>query len=68
VLGGAKTIALDFPATYKGKKTIVQYLMIDPALKSGARLLVSNWSSVEGNEKHDKVEEAMLTGIKFKKK
>ncbi len=67
VLGGAKTIALDFPATYKGKKTIVQYLMIDPALKSGARLLVSNWSSVEGNEKHDKVEEAMLTGIKFKK-
>ena len=68
VLGGAKTIAMDFPATYKGKKTIVQYLMIDPALKSGARLLVSNWSSVEGNEKYDKAEEVMLTGMKFKKK
>ena len=68
VLGGAKTVALDFPATYKGKKTIVQYLMIDPALKNGARLLVSNWSSVEGNDKYDKVEEAMLTGIKFRKK
>lgn len=68
VLGGAKTIALDFPATYQGKKTIVQWLIVDPALKNGAKLLVSNWSSVEGNQKYDKAEEVMLTGIKFKAK
>ncbi|HZP98968.1 MAG TPA: hypothetical protein VFB13_05475 [Reyranella sp.] len=68
VLAGAKTVAMNFAATYKGKRTVVQYLLMDPALKNGAKLVVSNWSSVEGDQKHDKAENAMLMGIKFKKK
>jgi len=66
-MNGMKMIALDFPATYKGKKTIVRYLVLNPGLKNGAKVIVSTWSSVEGDKKHDKASNAFAESLKLKK-
>lgn len=67
VINGIKGTFFDFPAKYKGKKTIVQYIILHPAVKSGAQLMLSSWSSVEGDKKYDAVTNAMVGSLKLKK-
>lgn len=65
-IAGVKGVAFEFPATYKGEKTVVQYLILDPALKNQAKLMLSTWASVAGDKKHQPATDAMLKSLKFK--
>ena len=41
------------PATWKGKPTVLRYLLIDLHLPSQTQILLSYWASPEGDEEHD---------------
>jgi hypothetical protein len=65
-VNGMKMVALDFPATWKGKKTVVQYLLVNPGVKNNTQLMLSNWSSVKGDKMYQKETDAMVASMKIK--
>ena len=64
---GLKMKALDVPATWKGIKTVLQYVMIEAGLPSGQKLLLTEWASPEGDKMHDPVTTAILNSVVFGK-
>lgn len=49
---GVKVEMRDFPATWKGKPTVLRYFAVDPGLTTGHQILISYWASPEGDEIH----------------
>jgi hypothetical protein len=66
-VNGMPAAIMDIPATYKGEKQVVGYLLINPGLKNTGQFMLSTWSSVEGDKKHDKATTAMIESLKLKK-
>ena len=60
---GVKIQATDFPATWKGDKTILRYLAIDPNLPAKNQVLLSFWASPEGEKKHDAAFQKILGSL-----
>lgn len=61
--GSVKVQATDFPATWKGKPTILRYLAVDPGLPAGNLVLLSYWASPQGDKMHDAVFRAVLKSL-----
>ena len=61
--GGVKIQATNLPATWKGKKTILRYLAIDPNLPARNQVLLSYWASPEGDKKHDPAFQKVLESL-----
>ena len=63
VRNGLKMKALDVPATWRGKKTVLQYVMIEGGLASGRKVLLTEWASPEGDKMYDPDTTAMLESV-----
>lgn len=44
---------LDLPAIWKGKPTVLRYILVEPDDKAKRRLMMSYWASPEGDRTHD---------------
>lgn len=56
---------LDYTATFKGKPTIVQYILMDPNLPGGGKLMFSTWASPEGDRKYEKESNSIVNSVSF---
>lgn len=52
--------------TWKGKPTVLEYVMFDPSRKTGRKLMLSYWASPEGDKLYEADLNAMLASVKFK--
>jgi hypothetical protein len=52
--------------TWKGQPTVLEYVMFDPARKTGRKLMLSYWASPEGDKLYEADLNAMLASVKFK--
>lgn len=56
--------ATDFPATWKGRPTVLRYLAYDFRLPSGKQILMSYWASPEGDKAHDAAMKKIISSMK----
>ena len=61
---GVTIKATAFPATWKGKPTILRYLSYDLDLASRQLILMSYWASPEGDRKHDPAMQNIIGSFK----
>lgn len=59
--------ASDFPATWKGRPTVLRYLAYDLHLASGKQILMTYWASPEGDRAHDKTMKGIIGSMKLAK-
>jgi hypothetical protein len=52
--------------TWKGKPTVLEYVLFDPTRKTGRKLMLSYWASPEGDKLYEADLTSMLTSVKFK--
>jgi hypothetical protein len=65
VINGLNMKMLNVPATWHGKPTVLQYLLVDPGWKSGWKLMLSEWASPEGDTKYQPDLDSILNSLSF---
>ncbi|MEI7713010.1 MAG: hypothetical protein WCI94_16355 [Rhodospirillales bacterium] len=65
VVNGLQMKMLDVPARWKGDRTVVQYLLVDPGWPSGWKLMLTEWASPKGDRMYQKDMDAILNGLSF---
>jgi hypothetical protein len=67
-VNGMTMTFLDFPATWNGSPTVVQYMLIDPGLPSGWKLLMTEWASPKGDKMYQSDLNNIMDSISFEKR
>ncbi len=60
---GLQIKILDVPAIWKGKRTVLQYAIVDAGLPSGRKLLLTEWASPDGEKTYDPDTTAILDSV-----
>jgi hypothetical protein len=63
-INGRKWAFVDPQATWKGKPTIVRYIIINPNVASGKTIVFTYWASPEGDKNYDKEMDGVLNSLK----
>jgi hypothetical protein len=63
-IDGHKWAFIDPEATYKGKPTVIRYIIINPNVASGKTIVFTYWASPEGAKNYDKEMDGMLNSLK----
>ena len=66
-VNGVPARFLNLPATWQGKKTILQYVFLDPGPNRKWKLMLSEWASPEGDKKYDADTNDILNSVLFRK-
>jgi hypothetical protein len=66
-VNGLTMTFLDFPATWNGAPTVLQYMLIDPGLPSGWKLLMTEWGSPKGDKMYQSDLNSIMDSISFGK-
>ncbi|MSO99570.1 MAG: hypothetical protein EXR07_00755 [Acetobacteraceae bacterium] len=62
---GLEMKAMDVPAAWNGKRTVLRYVFFDPGLASDWKLMLSSWASPEGDKQYDAESTSILESVKF---
>lgn len=54
---------MDMPATWKGKPTVLRYILIEPADAAKQRMMISYWASPEGDKLHDGAMQQLINSL-----
>jgi predicted Zn-dependent protease len=63
-IDGRKWAFVDPQATWKGKPTIVRYIIINPNVASGKTVVFTYWASPEGAKNYDKEMDGVINSLK----
>ena len=66
-VNGVPARFMNLPATWHGKKTILQYVFLDPGPNRKWKLMLSEWASPEGDKKYDADTNDILNSVLFRK-
>jgi hypothetical protein len=61
---GRKWAFITPKATYKGKPTVIRYIIINPKVASGNIIVFTYWASPEGDKNYDKEMDGVLNSLK----
>jgi hypothetical protein len=64
-IDGRKWAFVDPQATWKGKPTIVRYIIINPNVTSGKTVVFTYWASPEGAKNYDKEMDGVINSLKI---
>jgi len=65
-VNGVPVVLIRVAATWKGKPTVIDYAMFNPAVKTGRKLMVSYWASPEGDKMYEPDLNSILSSVKFR--
>jgi hypothetical protein len=54
---------MDMPATWKGKPTVLRYILIEPSNAAKNRMMISYWASPEGDKAHDSAMQQLINSL-----
>ena len=63
-IDGHKWAFIDPEATWKGKPTVIRYIIINPNVASGKTIVFTYWASPEGAKNYDKEMDGVLNSLK----
>jgi hypothetical protein len=63
-IDGRKWAFVDPQATWKGKPTIVRYIIINPNVASGKTVVFTYWASPEGAKNYDKEMDGVINSLR----
>ena len=63
-IDGRKWAFVDPEATYKGKPTVIRYIIINPNVASGKTIVFTYWASPEGAKNYDKEMDGVLKSLR----
>ncbi|HEU0148360.1 MAG TPA: hypothetical protein VFR21_15985 [Bradyrhizobium sp.] len=61
---GRKWAFIDPQSTWKGKPTVIRYIIIDPKVASGKIVVFTYWASPEGDKNYDKEMDGVLNSLR----
>jgi predicted Zn-dependent protease len=61
---GRRWAFIEPQATWKGKPTVVRYIIIDPKVASGKIVVFTYWASPEGDKNYDKEMDGLINSLK----
>ena len=67
VVNGLNMKIMSLPATWHGDPTVLQYLIVDPGLASGWKLLLSEWASPKGDRLYQADLDTIMNSLSFGK-
>jgi len=65
-VNGVPVVLMHVSATWKGKPTVVEYAMFEPARKTGRKLMVSYWTTPKGDKMYEPDLTSILASIKMR--
>ena len=68
VVNGLNMKIISLPATWHGDPTVLEYLIVDPELASGWKLMVAEWASPKGDRMYQADLDTILNSLNFGKK
>ena len=68
VVNGFNMKMISLPATWHDEPTVLEYLIVDPALPSGWKLMVAEWASPKGDRMYQADLDTILNSLNFGKK
>ena len=67
VVNGLTMTFMEVPATWKGDPTVLQYLLVDPGLPAGWKLLMTEWASPKGDKMYQPDLDSIIGSVSFSK-
>ena len=61
---GRKWAFIEPQSTWKGKPTVVKYIIINPGIASGKIVVFTYWASPEGDKNYDKEMDGLLNSLR----
>lgn len=65
VVNGLQMAMIDIPATWNGKRTVLQYLLVDPNLPSGWKIILTEWASPKGEKMYQTDLDTIMNKLSF---
>lgn len=60
---GYSLAMMDIPATWKGKPTVLRYIIVEPKASTKNPIMLSYWASPEGDKTHDGAMQALVNSL-----